>query len=125
VRTLAAAAIAGLLVLAGCGGGGGHEDARDALRVQARAVRADLEAGRVSEAQGGLAQLRATVRDANASGAIDDEKAASILDAAKAVESTIAAATAPPPTTTTVTPATAPAPRPKDEHRKGKGHKDD
>lgn len=115
---------AALLVVAGCGGGG--SDTKQALHDQVRAVRADLEAGRLSEAKGDLARLRATVRDANASGDIDDSKAASILGAANNVESTMAMLAAPPTTTTT---APAPAPAPTKGHtgegRKGGGKKDD
>ena len=107
---LAGALLAAGLVLAGCGGSAPltiSTSASRQLERQVAAVRGDANGGDPSAAARDLATLESSVGVLVRSGQLSDARAASILDAARAVQADLMLI----PTTTTTTTTTTP-PRP-------------
>jgi hypothetical protein len=107
--SLAGALVAGGLVLGGCGGSAPLAISASASRQLVReveAVRADANGGDPAAAARALATLESTVGALERSGQVSGVRAASILDATRAVQADLVLV----PTTTTTTTTTPPSP---------------
>ncbi len=133
MRLAAVATLACVLLVASCGGSGGHLDARGAtlLNAQVSAARQAAARGDIERAAVLIHAVEDTVNSLRARGWIDDRRAASILaavgdtqDALRSYAATSTTRATVPTTTTTVPPAPpashfAPSPKPHGHHQKG------